>query len=85
MSMRKELKPNLLEVISDEFAIARGSPAPLGASIQKSGINFAIFSKHATSVTLVLFISGEHEPVARWCYLFPASMNRLLRFPWSGI
>ena len=64
MSTKQEPKPNLLEVIGDEFAITRGSPTPLGASAQKSGINFAIFSKHATSVTLVLFISGEHEPVA---------------------
>ncbi len=64
MSTKQESKPNLLEVIGDEFAITRGSPTPLGASAQKSGINFAIFSKHATSVTLVLFISGEHEPVA---------------------
>ena len=64
MSTKQEPKPNLLEVIGDEFAITRGSQTPLGASAQKSGINFAIFSKHATSVTLVLFISGEHEPVA---------------------
>jgi len=64
MSLKEESKPNLLEVIGDDFAITRGSPAPLGASIHKNGINFAVFSKHATSVTLVVFISGEHEPVA---------------------
>ena len=64
MSLKEESKPNLLEVIGDEFAITRGSPAPLGASIHKNGINFAVFSKHATSVILVVFISGEHEPVA---------------------
>lgn len=64
MPTKKDPKPNLLKVIGDEFAITPGSPAPLGASIQKTGINFAVFSKHATAVTLVLFISGEHEPVA---------------------
>ncbi len=64
MPTKRITKPSLLDLIGDEFQISRGSPTPLGASIQKKGINFAVFSKHATSVTLVLFISGEHDPVA---------------------
>jgi glycogen operon protein len=41
-----------------------GSPAPLGASLRQDGINFAIFSKHATAVTLELFQPGEQAPFA---------------------
>lgn len=32
----------------------KGSPKPLGASQIKKGINFALFSKHATKVTLII-------------------------------
>ncbi len=46
------------------FKIERGSPLPFGSSITKFGVNFSIFSKNATSVTLLLFMSGEDEPVA---------------------
>ncbi|MBF0337849.1 MAG: glycogen debranching protein GlgX, partial [Nitrospirae bacterium] len=44
--------------------IFRGSPLPMGATVKGDGVNFAIFSKHATSVTLVIFASGVREPVA---------------------
>jgi glycogen operon protein len=37
------------------FDIQPGSPMPLGATITPDGINFAIFSRHADKVTLVLF------------------------------
>ncbi|MDB2386114.1 glycogen debranching protein GlgX [Shewanella sp.] len=43
-----------------------GKPYPLGASVDASGVNFALFSAHATSVVLCLFdASGERE-VARY-------------------
>ena len=32
-----------------------GTPTPLGPDVQKGGVNFALFSAHATSVTLCLF------------------------------
>ncbi|MDZ7638607.1 MAG: glycogen debranching protein GlgX [Bryobacterales bacterium] len=40
-----------------------GSPYPLGATWDGSGVNFAIFSEHATRVELCLFdsIDAEHE------------------------
>ncbi|MFK7801244.1 MAG: glycogen debranching protein GlgX [Anaerolineae bacterium] len=41
-----------------------GVPAPFGAHMTPSGINFAISSAHATSMTLVLFGLGETEPFA---------------------
>ena len=38
-----------------KYLISSGTPSPLGPSVQKDGINFALFSAHATSVTLCLF------------------------------
>ena len=35
--------------------MTNGKPAPLGPDVQKGGINFALFSAHAVSVTLCLF------------------------------
>lgn len=32
-----------------------GAPLPLGASERRGGVNFALFSRHATRVTLLLF------------------------------
>lgn len=46
------------------FRIERGDPQPFGATLKPNGINFSIFSKHATSVTLVLFVTGENDPIA---------------------
>ena len=41
-----------------DFATARGRPLPLGASRAPDGVNFAVLSRHATAVTLVLFPDG---------------------------
>ena len=46
-----------------EFGASRGSPLPFGATRTADGINFAIFSKHATAVTLVLFYDDEEDSV----------------------
>ena len=42
--------------------LSRGVPLPLGATGRSHGVNFAVFSKHATACTLVLFRSGEEDP-----------------------
>ena len=47
-----------------DFVVERGSPLPFGATELGSGINFSLFSKHATSASLVLCWSGEDDPVA---------------------
>src|SRR5712691_9286150 len=36
-----------------------GAPYPLGATWDGSGVNFALFSEHATAVDLCLFDGGE--------------------------
>ncbi|MBF0465525.1 MAG: glycogen debranching protein GlgX [Nitrospirae bacterium] len=44
--------------------IFRGSPNPLGSTVRTNGINFAVFSKHATDVILIIYASGERTPIA---------------------
>jgi isoamylase len=46
-----------------EFKLRRGKPFPFGASLIPGGVNFSIFSSHATSCSLVLFKKGEPEPM----------------------
>ncbi len=41
------------------FSSERGFPLPGGAVVLESGINFTIFSRHATAVSLILQLSGE--------------------------
>jgi len=38
-----------------------GHPLPLGSSRRPEGVNFAVFSRHAHSVSLVLFESGSED------------------------
>src|SRR5574340_1514221 len=56
-------KDRLLRVITDDFAVRRGRPLPYGPSVRRDGVNFAVYSKHATEMALVLFIPGDPEPV----------------------
>jgi isoamylase len=47
-----------------KFKIDRGRPLPLGASQIAAGVNFALFSRHATAVELLLYPSpADIEPV----------------------
>jgi glycogen operon protein len=46
------------------FKIERGKPLPFGALPLRNGINFSLFSKHATAATLVLFKPGASKPMA---------------------
>lgn len=45
------------------FPTSRGSCRPFGATPRADGVNFAIFSRHAHAVSLVLFQQGREEPV----------------------
>jgi glycogen operon protein len=49
--------------ISRVIAVERGSPHPLGARSLPGGVNFSLFSAHATGVELLLFASHDaREP-----------------------
>jgi isoamylase len=56
----------LLGLITERLEISRGAPLPLGATVQRGGVNLAIFSSHATEVTLVLFSPGKPDPIAEF-------------------
>ncbi len=47
-----------------DFLLRSGRPYPFGASFVPGGVNFAIFSRHATACTLVLYRSGEPDLLA---------------------
>src|SRR5262249_39762211 len=53
----------LLRLVRGEFSVRRGHPLPLGASARREGVNFSVFTRQATEVRLVLFLSREPEPV----------------------
>jgi anti-anti-sigma factor len=46
------------------YAVRIGRPFPLGATPLEGGTNFAIYSRHATAVSLVLFNAHDSAPVA---------------------
>jgi glycogen operon protein len=46
------------------FVASRGHCRPFGATPRPGGVNFAVFSRHAHHVDLVLFRDGREEPVA---------------------
>ncbi|HSD65097.1 MAG TPA: glycogen debranching protein GlgX [Vicinamibacteria bacterium] len=56
-------RDRLFRIVRGEFRVRRGHPLPYGASARREGVNFSVFSKHATAVSLVLFAPGEREPV----------------------
>jgi glycogen operon protein len=50
-------------VPADSVTLARGVPLPLGCSPRRGGVNIAVFSRHATAVSLVLFEPGAARPM----------------------
>src|SRR5215211_6451712 len=48
--------------ISD-MKILRGYPLPLGATVHPDGVNFAVASRYASAVTLLVFLPGTLEPL----------------------
>ena len=55
-------RERLLRIVRSGFAVRRGHPLPYGASVRRDGVNFSVFSRHATELVLVLFVPGESEP-----------------------
>jgi glycogen operon protein len=46
------------------YRLRAGRPIPFGATLVPGGVNFSIFSNHATACTLVLFRKGDPAPMA---------------------
>jgi len=47
--------------MSHPFTVSAGAPWPLGATVTADGVNFAVFSAHATRMTLCLFEEDGRE------------------------
>ena len=60
---RQDARDRLLRIVRGVFGVRRGHPLPYGATARRDGVNFAVFSKHATAVALVLYLPGHPEPV----------------------
>ena len=59
---KTERQPVASPAILRKSRVSEGSPYPLGANWDGLGVNFALFSAHATKVELCIFDeSGEHE------------------------
>ena len=48
------------------YRLVPGMPLPLGATLHRAGVNFSVFSKHATACTLVLFQPGANDPFVEY-------------------
>ncbi|MBN2021579.1 MAG: glycogen debranching protein GlgX [Pirellulales bacterium] len=46
------------------FVTARGHCRPFGATVEPSGVNFAVFSRNAERMDLLIFRQGRTEPIA---------------------
>ncbi len=55
--------------------VSNGRPYPLGATYDGKGVNFALFSAHATKVELCLFNQSGSEEISR--YTIPSSENNI--------
>ena len=62
----KTKSATLLSVITPEFTFERGRPQPFGATVERAGINFAVYSSCAKAVTLAIFAPGEPQPIAEF-------------------
>ena len=51
-----------LDTVTTDLAMLRGHPQPFGVSNLAGGVNFSVFSRHATALSLVLFRPGELDP-----------------------
>lgn len=48
--------------VYQDYRLRMGQPLPFGATVIPHGVNFSIFSRHATACTLVLYLKGEKNP-----------------------
>src|SRR5215469_14982306 len=61
------------------YALAKGSPHPLGAIPQPDGVNFSLFSENATEVELLLFAAHD-DPQPFQTIRFDPYVNKTFHF-----
>lgn len=57
------------------FKVRNGHPRPLGATVSRDGVNFALYARHATGVEILLF-EHAHDDRPIWSYRFDPDANR---------
>ncbi|NOS88651.1 MAG: glycogen debranching protein GlgX [Methylococcaceae bacterium] len=63
-----------LALISEDFSIQRGHALPFGATVERGGINFSIYARHATRVMLMFFLPDEDQEIA--AFPLDSQLNR---------
>jgi len=63
----------------EDFECLPGRPHPLGATADENGVNFSVFSEHATSVELLLF-SRHNDPQPQQVILLDPKKNNSFHF-----
>ena len=58
-----------------DYTVSAGRPHPLGATVTAEGVNFALFSQHATGVDLLLFDSHDAPEPAQVIPFDPVRNN----------
>lgn len=71
MAAAEENKPLREDRFSETMRTAPGRPLPLGAWLLGEGVNFALFSRHATGVTLLLYAAAQDPQPAQRIALDP--------------
>ncbi len=74
--MAEELKPSGARASWDvrDLKVLRGSPLPFGPRLVPGGVNFALFSRHAMKVDLLLFEDPRGEPA--WVFPLDPSLHK---------
>jgi len=68
----QQVRPEVIEV---DRKVTTGQSAPVGATLTREGVNFSIFSRHASGVDLLFFEQEDDSQPARVISLDP-SVNR---------
>src|SRR5581483_11562023 len=71
--------PWMAPASTSTFAVDPGSPHPLGATPGPDGVNFSLFSAHATGVQLLLFAAHDAPQPAQVITLDPFA-NKTFHF-----
>ena len=61
-----EARSPLLSAIGKDAEFVRGSPLPLGATPVRGGVNFSLFAKDPSAVTLVIFLPDASQPLLEY-------------------
>jgi isoamylase len=70
-------------IVRTAFEVRKGSPHPLGATPTREGVNFSLFSEHATGVELLLFARHDDPQPFQTVVLDPF-VNKTFHF-WHAL